>query len=239
MPGAIGQPTLIVSTPRGEPRGVAVVLHGGRENSVAQVRARHLAVVRMQPFATALRRAGASSGLVVARVRYRVRGWNGAEQSPVGDVEQALGEFGVRFPNLPVALVGHSMGGRAAVYAAGAANVRAVVLLAPWLEEGDPVETLRDRRVLIAHGDRDRVTSARASAAYAHAAEAVIGSGSMSFVGVTGESHAMVRRARVWHELSTGFVLSALFGADPDATAPAEVGKVLTRALAGQLALVV
>ena len=231
------RPTLIVSTPRGKPRGVAVVLHGGRENSIARVRARNLAVVRMQPFATALRRAGAPSGLVVARVRYRVRGWNGAERSPVGDVEQALGELAVRFPDVPVALVGHSMGGRAAVYAAGAANVRAVVLLAPWLEQGDPVETLRGRRVLIAHGDRDRVTSPRASAAYAHSAEAV--AGSVSFVAVAGEAHAMVRRARVWHELSTGFVLRTLFGADPRASDEGDVGKVLTRALGGQLALVV
>jgi dienelactone hydrolase len=232
-----GHPTLIVSTPRGEPRGVAVVLHGGRENSLARVRARHLAVVRMQPFATALRRAGAPSGLVVARVRYRVRGWNGAEQSPVGDVAQALGELAARFPDVPVAIVGHSMGGRAAVYAAGAANVRAVVLLAPWLAQGDPVETLRGRRVLIAHGDRDRITSPQASAAYAREAEEV--AGSVSFVSVTGESHAMVRRARVWHELSAGFVLSALFGAHPDASAADEVGRVLTRALGGQLALVV
>lgn len=227
----------MVSAPRGEARGIAMVLHGGRENSVARVRARHLAVVRMRPFATALRRAGAASGLVVARLRYRVRGWNGPEQSPVGDVEQTLGQLAARFPGVPIALVGHSMGGRAAIYAAGSANVRAVVALAPWLQHGDPVATLTGRRVLIAHGDRDRTTSPRASAAYAREAEKV--AGSVSFVSVTGENHTMVRRARVWHELSTGFVMSVLFDADPGACATLGVGKVLTKALVGQLALVV
>src|SRR5579875_2390195 len=107
---------LFVDRPRGPVRGIAVVLHGGRSTSVAPVRPYQLAVVRMQPFAASLRRFGRPDGLLVARVRYTVRGWNGAQRSPVADVEQALDELTARFPDVPIALVGHSMGGRAAVY---------------------------------------------------------------------------------------------------------------------------
>ncbi len=90
--------------------------------------------------------AATRDGLAVAQVRYRVRGWNGAERSPVADTSWALDELATRFPDVPVALVGHSMGGRAAIYAAGARRVRAVVGLAPWIEPGDPVAPLTGRR---------------------------------------------------------------------------------------------
>ena len=40
--------------------------------------------------------------------------------SPVPDTLWALDQLAARFPDVPVALVGHSMGGRAAMYAAGA-----------------------------------------------------------------------------------------------------------------------
>jgi dienelactone hydrolase len=213
------------------------VLHGGRDNSVAAVRATQLAVLRMRPFVRSLRRAGRSAGLVVAQVRYGVRGWNGAQRSPVADVEQALDQLTARFPGVPIALVGHSMGGRAAIYSAAHDNVRAVVGVAPWIEQRDPVRTLAGRRVLIAHGDRDRMTDPRASAAYARAAEPY--AESVTFVSIAGERHAMLRRARLWHDLSTGFVLGVLFDRRPDDGATDDASRVLAGALAGQPALVV
>lgn len=228
---------LIVDPPRGQVRGIAVVLHGGRENSDAVVRGTQLAVLRMRPFVTSLRRAGHADGLAVAQVRYSVRGWNGTQRSPVADVEQALDELATRFPATPIALVGHSMGGRAAIYAAGHDSVRAVVGVAPWIEERDPVRTLTGRRVLIAHGDRDRMTSPRASAAYARAAEPY--AESVTFVSIAGERHAMLRRARLWHDLSTGFVLGVLFDHTPEDAAADDTRRVLAGALAGQPALVV
>jgi dienelactone hydrolase len=228
---------LIVDTPHDPVRGIAVVLHGGRDNSVAAVRARQLAVLRMRPFVRSLRRAGRNAGLVVAQVRYGVRGWNGAQRSPVADVEHALDDLGARFPGVPIALVGHSMGGRAAIYAAAHENVRAVVGVAPWIEQRDPVRTLAGRRVLIAHGDRDRMTDPRASAAYARAAEPY--AESVTFVSIAGDRHAMLRRARLWHDLSTGFVLGVLFDRRPDAGATDDASRVLVGALAGQPALVV
>lgn len=233
----MSEPVLDVDAAPGEARAVALVLHGGRATGTGPVRTRHLAVVRMRPFATALRRAGATSGLAVARLRYAARGWNGATASPVRDVRWALDGLASRFPDLPVAVIGHSMGGRAAVYAADHENVRVVVGLAPWIEPSDPADRLAGRSVLIAHGNRDRVTSARASAAFAR--EAAAAGADVSYVTVRGERHAMVRRARVWHELTTGYVIAALCGRAPAQTVRGPAANLVEQALAGAGTLVV
>ena len=99
------------------------------------------------------------------------------------------------------------------------------------------MRTLTGRRVLILHGDLDRMTSPRASAAYARAAEPY--AESVTFVSIAGERHAMLRRAGLWHELSTGFVLGVLFDRRPAPDATDDASRVLQGALAGQPALVV
>jgi pimeloyl-ACP methyl ester carboxylesterase len=53
--------------------------------------------------------------------------------------------------------------------------------------------------VLIAHGDRDRVTDPAASAAYARRIGA-------TFTAVAGDTHAMLHRPFVWQRLVTTFV---------------------------------
>lgn len=211
-------PALRVSGPD-DARAVALVLHGGRSSSRSKARARHLAVLRMKPFASSLLAAGSGRGLAVARLRYALRGWNGELQSPVADARWALAQLHERFPGAPVALVGHSMGGRTAIYVADDPLVSAVVGLAPWLENGDPVATMTDRRLLVLHGDRDHTTSAAASRRYVQAAQAV--AASAAFVTVRGDGHAMISRPRVWHSTTTSFVTSALLG---DAEPLAEAG---------------
>lgn len=228
---------LHVSTPAVPARAIALVLHGGRAKSTTPTSARQLAVLRMLPFARSLRAAGGVDGLVVARLRYRVRGWNGAEQSPVADTRWALDELTRRFPDAPVALVGHSMGGRAALHCAGHRSVVSVVGLAPWIEAGDPVDQLAGRRLLILHGAHDRMTSARSSAAFTQRAAAV--AASANFVRVDDEAHAMLRRAALWHRLSTGFVLATLLDRPPTEPDADPAAKVLREALAGQASLAI
>jgi pimeloyl-ACP methyl ester carboxylesterase len=225
------QPELSVDTPRGAVRGLAVVMHGGRSASVDPTRSTQLSVLRMVPFATALKRAGRRDGLAVARLRFAVRGWNGSLRSPVADARWALDQLADRFPEVPVVLVGHSMGGRTALYAAGHESVTGVVGLAPWVEPGDPVDQLAGRRVLIAHGTRDRMTSARGSAAYAQLARTA--GAEVTYVSVEDESHAMLRRASVWHRLAAGYAVGVLFGRAPRDT---ESGDRTTTALAEALA---
>ena len=53
------------------------------------------------------------------------------------------------------------------------------------------------------------------------------------------EVNAMLRRARVWHELATGFLLAVLCERQPDGTAEPQTTNVLAKALAGQASLVV
>lgn len=231
------EPRLTIAAPHGTVRAVALVLHGGRATSQAPVRRTNLAVVRMTPFASSLRRAGSDSGLAVARLRYVVRGWNGSAQSPVPDVRWGLDRIAERYPSVPVALVGHSMGGRAAIYSAAAPSVRAVVGLAPWIEPDDPVEPVAGRDLLVVHGDRDRITSAAQSAKWTERARAV--AASAAYVSVAGERHAMLHRAALWHSMATAYVLATLLGVLPADTESAAGTDVIAKVLAGDASLVV
>jgi dienelactone hydrolase len=237
MPAVTPEPALSISAPRGEARAVALVLHGGRARSNAPVRPAQLAVLRMSPFANSLARRGAPHGLAVARLRYLVRGWNGADRAPVADVEWALDQVTRRLPGVPISLVGHSMGGRAAAYAAGHPSVRGYVGLAPWFESGDPYEQLAGRHVLVVHGDRDRITNAQASAAWTrHAARVAASAG---YISVHGEGHAMLHRAGLWHSLTTAYVLAVLCGVQPSGTDSSPAANVVAKVLAGDASVVV
>ncbi len=151
------------------PRAAVLVLHGGKARSTAPVEPAQLAVRRMQPFARTL--AALGDDLAVGQLRYRYRGWNDAEAHPVADVEFALAAVEARFGPVPVVLVGHSMGGRAALRAAGRATVRGVVALAPWLPGTEPVEQLGGRDLVVLHGTRDATTGPGASSRFVERAE--------------------------------------------------------------------
>ena len=125
----------------------------------------------MYPFLLDLHRAGRDSGLAALQLRYRVRGYN--EGDPVADVEWALSEIARRHGDVPVCMVGHSMGARSVLRCAGHESVRAVVALAPWLPPGEPTVQLAGRTVVMAHGTRDRTTSPARSLAYALAAREI------------------------------------------------------------------
>jgi dienelactone hydrolase len=104
------------------------------------------------------------------------------------------------------------MGARAALLAAGAPTVTAVCALAPWVESSDPVRQLVGRAVLIAHGDRDRITDPAGSLAYAARARAV--TPKVCRFELPGDGHAMLRRRHDWADLTRRFVLGEL-GLEP------------------------
>jgi acetyl esterase/lipase len=190
-----------VGGPPANPPAVVLVLHGGRARSTESGERKRLTYRRMIPFARMLAR----RGLAVYVLRYRVRGWNAPARDALRDAQWATGELARRHPGLPVVLLGHSMGGRAALGAAGAANVTAVCALAPWLDESDPTIQLAGRTVLIAHGDRERWTDPRQSFAYAMRAKAA-GVAICRFE-LTGAGHFMLARAADWSALVRRFVL--------------------------------
>lgn len=188
--------------------GVVLVLHGGREFSTGDNPPWRLPAVRMQPFARAV--ADRTGALVAARLRYRYRGWNGDGISAVEDARWALDGLAARYPDAPIVIIGHSMGGRVATNVAGHAAVRGVVALAPWLPSEDPVEQLSGRSLLLLHGTHDRTTSKEATSEYARRADAV--AREVVNLRVRGAGHAMLRRSGLWHHLSAAAAVAMLDG---------------------------
>lgn len=229
----------IVTAPR-HPEGIVLLLHGGRERGFGRVRANQLAVIRMMPIAWQVARAG-DRRLAVVRLQNRVRGWNRPELPPVEDARWALARVRERFgPDLPICLIGHSMGGRSAMRVAGEKGVHSVVGLAPWLPDGEPITQLAGRQVLLVHGSKDRTTSPVESQRFADALRAV--AASISLVVVPGERHGLLRRRGIVEELTAGFARATLLGTDPaqaTQTESAPVANLLQRVLAGEARLVV
>jgi alpha-beta hydrolase superfamily lysophospholipase len=201
-------PTVDVLDPEGETTAVVLVLGGGKAKSLERSDPSQLSAVRMRPFARLLHHHGRAHGLAVWTVRYRYRGWNGEQRSPVADVHWALEEVRRRHGEVPVVLVGHSMGGRTALASGGDPLVRGLCALAPWTESGDSVAQLAGKTVLIAHGNFDMVTSPRASRAYAARASQV--AVQVGYVVVRGDWHAMLFRWHTWNRLVIGFTLGTL-----------------------------
>ena len=170
--------------------GLVVVVHGGQSVSTEPTSAVQPSVLRMIPMARAIRQAVRGRGVVVCRPRLRLRGWNGAEASPVHDLTELLDELSGRLGRVPVVLVGHSMGARAALRVAGHPLVSAIAGLAPWLPPGEPVDQLAGRRVLLAHGSADTVTSPSETWAYADRARSIT---QVATVEVPNGNHALLR----------------------------------------------
>lgn len=190
-------------------KGIVVVAHGGQEVSTKPTTAVQPAVLRMVPIARAIGNALSDAEIRVLRPRFTVRGWNEDAASPVGDLVAVLDGIRARYGStVPVTLVGHSMGARAALRAAGHPSVRAVAALAPWVPPGEPVAQLSGRRVLLAHGDRDKITRPRDTWAFAERAREVT---RVTAIEVSADGHAMLRRAGLWHALAAEFA-RASFG---------------------------
>jgi pimeloyl-ACP methyl ester carboxylesterase len=199
------QPKLIDVHVPDRPAGVVLVLHGGasRRRDV-MVSPTQLSVVRMIPIARRIARRGRD--LAVFRLLNSRRGWD-ASHTPVQDARWALDQLAERFgERMPTCLVGHSLGGRAAILTAAAPEVRGVCALAPWVYPDDVPRGLRAQtRILIVHGDRDRI----ASPARAHALARRLGA---EFVTVPGGKHAMLSHHAEFSRPAAEFAVASLEG---------------------------
>ncbi|WP_436776386.1 alpha/beta fold hydrolase [Yinghuangia sp. YIM S09857] len=187
---------------------VLLVLPGGRSRGRSLASRRDPAYLRMAVMARTLRRRLASDGVAVALLRYRLRGWNGDRADPVHDTRWALEALRSRFPSVPVILVGHSMGARAALWVADHPSVAAVCALAPWTPAGDPVRQLAKRAVLIVHGLGDRRTAPEASRMYA--ARAMAAGHDIHRIELARQGHAMLRGHRAWDKIVLEFATGQL-----------------------------
>lgn len=198
-------PALVTVAPRSPARGVALIAHGGRSKGTARDSNLRTPALRMLPFLLDLARGGRRLGLASAQLRYRMVGYN--EGDPVADVEWALDRLAECY-DVPVCLLGHSMGARAALRAAGHPSVVSVVALAPWCPPAEPVAQLEGRTVAIAHGEGDRITDPARSLEFARRAHPV--AGRLARFELRGTGHTMLQRLPSWQSLARRLALGTL-----------------------------
>jgi pimeloyl-ACP methyl ester carboxylesterase len=198
-----------------------LVLHGGASRSGSpMVSPAQLSVLRMVPIARRIARLGRGR-IAVFRVLNATRGWD-THHTPADDARWALAEAaGQLGEGLPTCLVGHSLGGRAALLCAGEPAVRSVAALAPWVYPADePSPAPAGRRILIVHGTADRIASPARSAALA---DRLSRETTVSYVTVEGGKHAMLRHGRTFDRLAAEFAVATLL----DTPASGTIGQVL------------
>jgi len=204
-PPTVAGPRLEDHVPDREVRGIALFCHGGTAASVAPPLDAALSLVRMRAIEQFVRSNAADRGISTHLLRYRVAGWNGAAADAYAYVRWAIERLRDRHgADVPMVLVGHSMGGRAVLRAGGDRQVAAVCALAPWTPPGEPVTHLRGRTVAILYGRGDRWVPARLSADFAlRASEAGAAVARFTIPG----GHSMVRGALRWHRFVRDVVL--------------------------------
>lgn len=192
------------------PRAVVLLLHGGKEHSSEPVDNRSASWRRMAAVQRAVTPAAHGAGASTWLLRYQVRGWNGG--APVVDARWALDEVRRALGEVPVVLLGHSMGGRTAVHVAGDPSVLGVVALAPWFPQGETVAGLPGKTLRAAHGSSDKITSARATRAFVERARAVGADAQFTDMGRVG--HYMFRRVSAWNEFAAEQSLAVIGATD-------------------------
>jgi pimeloyl-ACP methyl ester carboxylesterase len=189
------------------PRAVVVMLHGGKARGHEVVDGRSLSWRRTAAMQRDIARAAQEADVSTWLLRFTHRGWNGGADR-IADARAALDDVRRQLGDVPVVLLGHSMGGRTAVHVADDPSVRGVVALAPWLPPGESVAALRGKSLYAAHGSRDRITSARGTAAYVRRAAEVADVAEFTDMGPRG--HYLLRGRREWNRVASELSLRVL-----------------------------
>ncbi|AVP69459.1 alpha/beta fold hydrolase [Rhodococcus hoagii] len=184
----------------GTPALIVLVLPGGKASDRRRSKPWQAADLRMSSFTRTLRRS--CPEVEVRQVRYLLRGWNGADRSPVHDVRRILDDL--RPAQTPVVLVGHSMGARVAAVVADDPLVCGVLALAPWWPEGEGGCVPTGRRMVVVHGTADTWTDQAASRRQTTLAQAR--GLDARWIGMAGTGHTMLRHPGRWHRIAVDFV---------------------------------
>jgi pimeloyl-ACP methyl ester carboxylesterase len=210
----VTDPHLTTYDAPGTPRAMVLVLHGGKPRSSQPVDGRSASWRRALWLQREIAQRAHEAGIGVWLVRYRERGWNGGADR-MADARWALDRLRAVHGDVPVVLLGHSMGARVAVHVADHPSVVGVVGLAPWWSAEDPVRTLAGRTLRAAHGRRDRITSFRETTRYVARAAAVADGAELQDMGALG--HYMLTGAARWHTVAIESVRDVLGSHVPSA----------------------
>lgn len=182
----------------GRSEAVILMLHGGKPRSVQPVDGRSASWRRSAWMQRSIAARAHEAGTGVWLARYVERGWNGGDR--VADARWALDRVRAEHGDVPVVLLGHSMGARVAVHVADDPSVVGVVGLAPWWSAQDPVHTLAGRSLVAAHGRRDRITSYAETRRYVERARDVAADATLHDMGALG--HYMLTGVDRWNDVA-------------------------------------
>lgn len=201
------EPSLTRSDAPTRPRALVLMLHGGKETSTKIVDGHSMSWLRSLAMQRSISPRAHAAGVSTWLLKYRLRGWNGGS-GPIADARWALEEVRRELGDLPVVLIGHSMGARTAAHVADDTSAVGVVGLAPWFPNGDPVRALAGKHLLAAHGRRDHITSYPATAQFVERAQPLATSAELRSMGPVG--HYMLRRAGEWNDVAIESALAFL-----------------------------
>lgn len=193
------------------PGGLVLMLHGGKADGIGAVSETSASWRRSRWMMDHVSEELTEAGIGVWLLRYGLRGWNARSSggpSPVPDARWALEQVRAEHGDLPVVLLGHSMGGRTAVAVADDPNVVGVVGLAPWLPGDEPNHALAGKQLAVAHGRSDKITSLRQTRAFCRGAEGVAASVELTDMGRVG--HYMFRHVSDWNAYAVTHTLAQL-----------------------------
>lgn len=197
---ALSTPSLTRYDAPGRPAAVLLLLHGGKARSSDEVTGRSLSWRRCLRLAHDLRGPLNGEGVGLSVLRYRTVGWNGDGAGKIEDARWALDRLREEHGEVPVAILGHSMGGRTACRVADHDLVRGVVALAPWLPPGEPVAALAGRELHAAHGRGDHITRAQDTRVFVDRARKVARAATFTDMGDRG--HYLLRGVRAWNSVA-------------------------------------